>query len=144
MTTIAVLAAAAILLYTHRHALRNERQAWETRLTAQEQRHNAHFAKLLNHAAQERTLLHQAITQQTSLHAEQHAALLAQITAERDLAANERGQLLNRIKPETAQPFLASPEIVAPPAIPTEDDGAYWETADQLADRMWKAEVAAK
>jgi hypothetical protein len=129
MTTIAVLAAAAILLYTHRHALRNERQAWETRLDAQEHRHNAHFAAVLKAQAQERTVAKSIADN-----------LLAEMRSARTEAAEERVQLMNRVKPESYQPPLSQPDTtINPPAAAFDDDDAFWdarESRDEMVARI--------
>lgn len=61
------------------------------------------------------------------------AALLYLLTTERsDHAeqrrewARERTVLLNRIKPETAQPVLGEPDYPSPRGIVPDDDEAFW------------------
>lgn len=61
------------------------------------------------------------------------AALLYLLTTERsDHAeqrrewARERTVLLNRIKPETAQPVLGEPDYPSPRGIVPDDDAAFW------------------
>ena len=61
------------------------------------------------------------------------AALLYLLTTERREHAEqraawerERSQLLNRIKPETAQPTLGEPEYPSPRGVVPDDDAAFW------------------
>lgn len=61
------------------------------------------------------------------------AALLYLLTTERaDHAeqrrewAQERTVLLNRIKPETAQPVMGEPEYPSPRGVVPDDDEAFW------------------
>ena len=61
------------------------------------------------------------------------AALLCLLTTERaDHSeqrrewARERAVLLNRIKPETAQPVLGEPDYPSPRGIVPDDDAAFW------------------
>ena len=54
---------------------------------------------------------------------------------------DERTQLLNRIKPETAQPILGQP-VDVPAPVAYDDDEAFWAVSkDQLADAAMKAEL---
>lgn len=61
------------------------------------------------------------------------AALLYLLTTERaDHSeqrrewARERTVLLNRIKPETAQPVLGEPDYPSPRGVVPDDDAAFW------------------
>lgn len=61
------------------------------------------------------------------------AALLCLLTTERaDHSeqrrewARERTVLLNRIKPETAQPVLGEPDYPSPRGVVPDDDEAFW------------------
>jgi hypothetical protein len=61
------------------------------------------------------------------------SALLYLLTTERsDHAAQrrewaqERATLLNRIKPETAQPLIGEPEWPSPKGVVPDDDEAFW------------------
>lgn len=61
------------------------------------------------------------------------AALLYLLTSERaDHAeqrrewAQERTVLLNRIKPETAQPIMGEPDYPSPRGVVPDDDAAFW------------------
>lgn len=61
------------------------------------------------------------------------AALLYLLTTERaDHAeqrrewAQERTVLLNRIKPETAQPVMGGPEYPSPRGVVPDDDASFW------------------
>lgn len=57
----------------------------------------------------------------------------------------ERGLLLNRIKPETAQFVAADDPVSAPPAVGFDDDDAYWkagESKDELARRAFMDELS--
>lgn len=63
------------------------------------------------------------------------AALLYLLTTERADHAEqrrtwdrERAQLLNRIKPETAQPVIGEPEFPSPPGVIPDDDEAFWRS----------------
>lgn len=40
--------------------------------------------------------------------------------------AQERAQLLNRIKPETAQPVIGEPVYPSPRGVVPDDDEAFW------------------
>ena len=40
----------------------------------------------------------------------------------------ERAQLLNRIKPETAQPVIGEPDFPSPPGVIPDDDEAFWRS----------------
>ena len=42
--------------------------------------------------------------------------------------AQERTVLLNRIKPETAQPVIGEPEFPSPPGVIPDDDEAFWRS----------------
>ena len=42
--------------------------------------------------------------------------------------AQERTVLLNRIKPETAQPAIGEPEFPSPPGVIPDDDEAFWRS----------------
>ena len=50
----------------------------------------------------------------------------ASFETERREWARERAQLLNRIKPETAQPAPGEPEFPSPPGVIPDDDEAFW------------------
>lgn len=56
----------------------------------------------------------------------------------------ERGVLLNRIKPETAQHVPTGDPVSAPPAVGFDDDDAYWKTGeskDDFARRAFEDEL---
>jgi hypothetical protein len=55
---------------------------------------------------------------------------------------DERSTLLNRIKPETAQPLLGE-EIVTPEAVHPDLDQDYWESKEDMAERLAQMETAA-
>lgn len=59
-------------------------------------------------------------------------ALRDEFAAERAEWARERGLLLNRIKPETAQPVLPADAETFEAVAPWDDDG-YWEHKKTLA-----------
>jgi hypothetical protein len=61
---------------------------------------------------------------------------------EREQWVNERTMLLNRIKPDAPQPILHGP-VLAPPAVPVESDEAYWESKEELAERLARLESGA-
>ena len=46
--------------------------------------------------------------------------------AEREEWTRERATLLNRIKPETAQPVPGEPEYPSPRGVVPDDDDAFW------------------
>lgn len=52
-------------------------------------------------------------------------AQAASFETERREWARERAQLLNRIKPETAQPVIGEPEWPSPRSV-VDDDEAFW------------------
>jgi hypothetical protein len=141
--TIIILAAgcAVILCWLHTRAMSGQRQTFEDRLDGQAQRHAQDLRKLLDASTVERTDWHRTLEQQ-------HATLLAQVDAERTVAADERVQLLNRIKPETFHPPLSQPEAVStPPAVGFEDDVGYWrasESRDELVERVEREMQAAR
>lgn len=62
---------------------------------------------------------------------------------ERQQWMDERTLLLNRIKPETAQPVLGPVTNLSPAALPPDDDEAFWEDKNALADRMMRQELEA-
>lgn len=64
------------------------------------------------------------------------------VALERQQWADERRELLNRIKPETAQ-IGPMTEIVAPPAVPMDDDSAFWVSKERLAEHLAAEEIAA-
>lgn len=66
------------------------------------------------------------------------SALLAAHHDERTSWTDERRELLNRIKPETAV-YVAPRDVVAPEQPAFDDDAAYWETRmskEELADEI--------
>lgn len=78
-----------------------------------------------------------------------HIAHLRQTTAtqlaherERQQWADERTTLLNRIKPETAQPVRMD-HVPSPPAVNPFLDEDYWESKEALADRLAAQETGA-
>ena len=63
------------------------------------------------------------------------AALLYLLTTERADHAEQRREwsrertlLLNRIKPETAQPVIGEPDFPSPPGVIPDDDAAFWRS----------------
>lgn len=78
-------------------------------------------------------------------------ALLAQQAeahaVERGEWTRERQALLNRIKPETAQPVFEPGPVRTPPAVGFDNDDEYWESVqemskDDLAVAMMRQELA--
>lgn len=141
MSVALVALAAAILLYLHTRSLGTQRQTFEDRLDAQAQRHAMDLRKLMEAADRERLEWHRTLNQDRT-------QLLEQITAERVTAADERVQLLNRIKPDTYHPPLSAPEAVSgPPAVGFEDDEGFWKAAesrDELVERVERELQAAR
>lgn len=131
MILIAAFAVFVVLAGLNRHTSRQDRALYEQRLTALQDAQQAQLATIVNSAELERARLHSLI-----------ADMVADRKAERDQAADERVQLLNRIKPETAQAPLTQGPILAPPAISVENDEQYWESKEDLAERMFAGEVA--
>lgn len=78
----------------------------------------------------------------TELAQRERTALMDRFDQERKEWANERTMLLNRIKPETAQPALYDGPYVAPPAVAMDDDDAFWESKEALAERLAHADLA--
>jgi hypothetical protein len=62
---------------------------------------------------------------------------------ERELWHRERSELLNRIKPETAQYVPVPGPVHAPAAVGFDDDQDFWDSKDPLAD-MSTSELAEK
>lgn len=59
----------------------------------------------------------------------------------------ERGLLLNRIKPETAQFVMPDEAVHTPPAVRYDDDEDYWnsqETREEMAERLAREELEAR
>lgn len=77
-------------------------------------------------------------------HQTQRMDLLDRHGRERDAWQRERSELLNRIKPETAQ-YVADPTLTAPAlrvlATSPETGDAEWETREQMADRLLAEEL---
>jgi hypothetical protein len=78
--------------------------------------------------------------------ARERGDLYAEFTRERERWEIERGTLLNRIKPETAQHVsqAANGETHMPPPIPYDDDDAFQvelETREELAKRLADLEL---
>ena len=55
----------------------------------------------------------------------------------------ERQLLLNRIKPETAQYLPDEGPVWAPPAVHPDVDAEYWESKEELAERLAREEIQA-
>jgi hypothetical protein len=104
--------------------------------------------KLVEAAAAERVEWHRSLEQQRVHAAAQHAALIDQLAQERATAADERVQLLNRIKPDTFHPPLSQPDAIStPPAVRFEDDDGYWrasESRDDMVERIERELQAAR
>lgn len=100
-----------------------------------------HARSLVAAAASERAAWHQTLTDERAVAQAQLSELLKVQATERDRWLEDRTLLLNRIKPETAQPVLHTDEVFAPPAIPADDDEAFWEDKEHMADRLAQTEL---
>lgn len=148
MTVLIAALVAVILCYLHTRTLNSQRRSFEDRLDGQAQRHAMDLRKLLEAAAAEHGEWHRSLDHERVAADSRHQALLEQLTTERAIAADERVQLLNRIKPDTFQLPLSQPDAMSiPPAVPFEDDEAFWraaESRDELVDRIERELQAAR
>jgi hypothetical protein len=147
-----VLAAAVVIVvvlcWLHGRAINAQRRTLEDRLDAQAQRHAQDLRKLVEATTTDRDRWHRTLQDQQASADRRCSDLLAQIEQERTIAADERVQLMNRIKPETFHPPLSQPEAIStPPAVRFEDDDGYWrasESRDELVERIEREMNTAK
>jgi hypothetical protein len=140
MILIAAALCAVALCWLHTRSVAAQRQTLEDRLDAQAQRHAQDLRKLIDASERERAEWHRTLDQHRASADNARTALLEQIEQERAIAADERVQLLNRIKPDTFHPPLSAPDAIStPPAVSFEDDEGYWrasESRDELVERI--------
>lgn len=123
-----------VLCWLHSRSLNAQRQTFEDRLDGQAQRHAQDLRKLIDASAAERSDWQRTLERQ-------HTALLAQLEAERKTAADERVQLLNRIKPDTYHPPISQTEAVStPPAVGFDDDDGFWRASESRDDMVARIE----
>jgi hypothetical protein len=140
MTIAIAVLTAAVLCWLHSRAMNSQRQTLEDRLDHQAQRHAMDLRKLIEASERERLSWHHTLTAELTAAQGQLTALLKAQETERDRWLEERTLLLNRIKPETAQPVMHTGEFFAPPAVEPDDDQAYWESKEAMADRLAQTE----
>lgn len=142
MITIIIAAIVVVVLcWLHTRAMTSQRQTLEDRLDNQAQRHALDLRQRIDASQSERIEWHRTLTQERVSSQERLTALMAAQATERDRWLEDRTLLLNRIKPETAQPVLHTGEVFAPPAIPVDDDDAFFEDKEHMADRLAQTEL---
>lgn len=138
---IAALCAVIVLCWLHTRALNSQRHALEDRLDAQAQRHAQDLRRIIDASERADKAWHATVERQ-------HASLVGQLEQERKVAADERSQLLNRIKPDTYHPPVSQPDaVMTPPAVGFEDDDGFWkasESRDELVERLEREMKAAR
>lgn len=140
LTALAALAA-VIGLYLHTRSTNQLREEFSSHLRAVRDTHAHELRKNRESLTAERSQWHQTMQAQ-------HTALLNQLEQERRIAADERVQLLNRIKPDTFQPLLSQPAATGMvPPVGFDDDEGYrqaLESRDELVERLEREMQAAR